>query len=132
MEACLPYHTSYLTGELNMKHRFGDQYARFESIKTYLHAAMNIAKEALESQKEAHESPISDDELGELIGDIGFTLTSTVDLIDAIAGEAAIEGAEKDTLLPPPARANSRPTEPKPFKPVGLVEIDPPFEDLRS
>lgn len=115
-----------------MKHRFGDQYARFEAIKTYLCAAMDIAKESLAVQKEAHDSPLSDDELGELIGDIGFTLTSTQDLIDAIAGEAAIEGAEKDTLLPPPLNSNSRPTEPEPFKPVGLVEIDPPFEDLRS
>lgn len=103
-----------------MKHRFGDQYARLESIRTYLRAAMEFAKETRQAQSEAYDSPLNDEMISDLMGNIDYSMQACQDLIDAVASEAAIEGSEKDTMLPP---------APTPFD---LQEIDPPFEDLKS
>lgn len=89
-----------------MKHRFGDQYARLESIRTYILAAGQILAEFREAEANAYDSDINRDQIDELFGDLSNAELSCQDMIDSIATHAAIEGGEKDTLLPPPMPLN--------------------------
>jgi hypothetical protein len=84
-----------------MKHRFGDQYARLESIRTYLRAALKLAKETAAAEAFAHDTPLGHDRVDEMCGSIDYALQDCQDMIDTIGTEAAAEMAEKDTLIPP-------------------------------
>lgn len=114
-----------------MRHRYGEQYARLEAVRAYVQMAGSIMAEFREAEKNSPSSDIDPDKIAELMGDLKASYDDCQDMIDSIAAEAAIEGAEKDTLLPPPMYTqNSRPTEPEAFKPVALEQLDSPFEDV--
>lgn len=84
-----------------MKHRFGDQYARLESIRTYLRAALELAKETSAAEEHAYDTPLGHDRVAEMCGNIDYALQDCQDMIDTIGTEAAVEMAEKDTIIPP-------------------------------
>lgn len=99
-----------------MRHRYGDQYARLEAIRSYLQMAGSILVEFRKCEKLLDDPELNPDHVDKLAGDIDASSHNVQDLIDSIAAEAAIEGAEKDTLLPPP---------------MHLDELDEPFPATR-
>jgi hypothetical protein len=84
-----------------MKHRFGDQYARLESIRTYLRAALELAKETSAVERHAYDTPLGHDRVIEMVDSIDYTLQDCQDMIDTIGTEVALEMTEKDTIIPP-------------------------------
>jgi hypothetical protein len=84
-----------------MKHRFGDQYARLESIRAYLRAALELVKEAAAAEAFAYDTPLGHDRVTEMCGSIDYAIQDCQDMIDTIGTEAAIEMSEKDTIIPP-------------------------------
>jgi hypothetical protein len=106
-------------------YQFGDQFARLEAVRAYVQAAHEIMAEAHTYENRNPDPTYVRKGITAGATTLAAATQIVAKLMSDMEGDLAVEGGKKNTILPPPLDAVSKPTSPE-FKPIAL---DEPFGD---